>query len=295
MNNFTTNGFVPAVFIKGRLVVEVAHSEKYCSHFKTLARFAVVYGLCTILVGCGAVSRSKKMSPANIVRNECVILLHGLGRTYHSMDSMQKKLTQEGYHTVNLDYPSRKKRIEQLAAEYIPTAIDHCNERDTAQIHFVTHSLGGIVLRMAIKQNRPEKLGRVVMLSPPNQGSEAVDDLKERWYYSWINGPAGQELSTSEDSTPNRLGAVDYPVGIIMGDRHAFFDSWLLTLFQGANDGKVSVERAKLDGMIDFIVVHESHSFIMNSDHVQSQTIQFLSNGAFLHDNNLERDNVEQP
>jgi triacylglycerol lipase len=295
MSNFATNGSEPAVFIKRRLVTEVTNNTKYISFFKTLARFAVVYGVCTILVGCGAVSRSKKMLPANIVKNECVILLHGLGRTYHSMDKMQTTLTHAGYHTINFDYPSRKESIEQLASEYIPAAIDQCNELDPVQIHFVTHSLGGIVLRMAVKQKRPKKLGRVVMLSPPNQGSEAVDDLKERWYFSWLNGPAGQELSTSEDSTPNQLGPVDYPVGIIIGDRHAFFDAWLLKLFQGANDGKVSVERAKLDGMTDFIVVHESHSFIMKSELVQSQTIEFLNNGAFLHDNNAGIKEVEQP
>lgn len=225
------------------------------------------------------------MMPKDNPLNECVILLHGLGRTYHSMEEMQEKLTQEGYHTVNLDYPSRKKTIEELAAEAIPPALKHCSCFNSDKIHFVTHSLGGIVVRMAIKQNRPEKLGRIVMLSPPNQGSEAVDNLKERWYYSLINGPAGQELSTAENSVPNRLGPVDYPVGIITGDKQAFFDSWLLDLFRGANDGKVSVERAKVEGMTDFIVVHQSHTYIMDSDYVQFETVNFLRKGSFSHNN----------
>jgi len=227
------------------------------------------------------------MIPTDNVINECVILLHGLGRTYHSMGKMQKKLAQAGYHTVNLDYPSRQLSIEQLAAEHIPPALEQCSSFVPDKIHFVTHSMGGIVARMAIKQSRPEKLGRVVMLSPPNRGSEAVDDLKERWYYSWINGPAGQELSTSDDSVPNQLGPVDYPVGVITGDRQAFFDSWLLPFFRGANDGKVSVERSKVDGMTDLIVVHESHSFIMNSEYVQRESVYFLKNGFFSHDEGI--------
>lgn len=235
------------------------------------------------LVGCSTAVKSITMLPEENSENECVILVHGLGRTYQSMTQMQRKLIQAGYQTVNLDYPSRKFSIKQLAANYIPLAIDECSSHNPDKIHFVTHSLGGIVVRMAVKQNRPERLGRVVMLSPPNQGSEAVDQLKKYGYFSLLNGPAGQELSTSEDSTPNKLGPVDYPVGIITGDRHSHFDDWMSAMFLRANDGKVSVERAKLEGMTDFIVVHESHSFIMKSDNVQSLTVEFLKNEAFNH------------
>lgn len=247
--------------------------------------FSLVAVFCSIgllgLSGCGTLSKTKVMVPKEGGLNECVILVHGLGRTYHSMGKMQKKLTQAGYHTVNLDYPSRKQNIEELAVNYIPPVLEECAKFKSGKIHFVTHSMGGIVVRMAVKQNRPDKLGRIVMLSPPNGGSEAVDDLKERWYFSWVNGPAGQQLSTHEHSLPNRLGPVDYPVGIIAGNEQAFFDSWLLSFFQGANDGKVSVERTKVEGMTDFIVVPQSHSFIMNGDNVQAETIHFLKNGYF--------------
>ncbi|MBW2659976.1 MAG: alpha/beta fold hydrolase, partial [Deltaproteobacteria bacterium] len=221
------------------------------------------------------------LEPVQNNRNECIILLHGLGRTSRSLTQMQKTLAKAGYHTVNLDYPSRKKTIEQLAAEYVPLAVERCNSYQPSSIHFVTHSLGGIIARMAIKNDRPGNLGRVVMLSPPNGGSEAADALGGRWYYSWFNGPAGQQLSTAEDSVPNKLGPVEYPVGIITGDRHAFFDFWLLKLFRGENDGKVSVERARLEGMADFLVVHSSHPYIMNSDYVKGETVYFLQNGTF--------------
>lgn len=245
------------------------------------------------LSGCGAASRSSRMVPIESGRNECVILLHGLGRTSGSMSRMQKALTQAGFHTVNLDYPSRKESIEQLAQNHIPKAVSHCQEYQPDQIHFVTHSLGGIVARMAFEQQRPDRLGRVVMLSPPNRGSEAADVLQNRWTYRWMNGPAGQELSTSPDSTPNRLGPADYPVGIIMGNRQTLFDAWVASLFSGEdgsevfsgpNDGKISIERAELTGMTDFIVVPENHTHIMKSEYVHYQTIEFLTHGRFSHD-----------
>lgn len=251
--------------------------------FPAFAKVILCGCTCLFLIGCGTRSYSIKQPPPEKAVGECVILLHGMGRTYHSMDKMQAALTRAGYHTVNLDYPSRKEDIESLAANYPPLALELCRQFNPGAIHFVTHSLGGIVSRAAIKQNRPAKLGRVVMLSPPNRGSSVVDHLKDRWYYAWLNGPAGQQLATAQDSVPNQLGPVNYSVGIITGDRHAFFDKWLLSYFNGANDGKVSVEQAKLDRMADFLVVHQSHPYIMNSEYVQFETIQFLKTGGFAH------------
>lgn len=235
----------------------------------------------SMLTGCSKMGFSTKKPSANNNLGECVVLLHGMGRTHHSLDDMQDQLTKAGFHTVNYGYPSRKKDIESIARDYVPVALDKCQQFTPTAVHFVTHSLGGIVLRMAIQQNRPENLGRVVMLSPPNRGSSLVDTLKDWWFYEWINGPAGQQLSTSADSVPNKLGRVDYPVGIITGDRHAFFDAWFSSKIPGEDDGKVSVERAKVDGMSSFLVVHESHPFIMNDEYVQRETVYFLKHGTF--------------
>jgi len=235
------------------------------------------------LTGCGKRTFLIKEPSTENIRGECVVLLHGLGRTYRSMSGMQETLTGAGHHTVNLDYPSTKKNIESIAGENFPPAIDQCREFNPAVIHFVTHSLGGIVVRKAFNENRPEKLGRVVMLSPPNRGSALVDKLKDWRLYIWLNAPAGQQLSTAPDSVPNQLGRVDFPVGIITGDRYAFFDAWFSFLIPGEDDGKVSVERAKVDGMSDFLLVHESHSFIMDSDYVKAETVYFLIHGTFRH------------
>lgn len=214
-------------------------------------------------------------------KHECVILLHGLGRTSSSMDDIEERLQKAGYSTINLDYPSRKKSIETLAVQIIPIGLKRC--RSASEIHFVTHSMGGILLRYYLSRYPIDNLGNTVMLSPPNNGSEVVDVLKENTLYKWHFGPAGQQLGTGPDSLAVKLGPVDYPVGIITGDDPAFFDFWLQDMIPGSGDGKVSVERAKVEGMADFLVLPLSHSFIMKEDEVIEQTIHFLSNGTFSH------------
>lgn len=236
---------------------------------------------------CNA-TKSVVQEPTAILNNkECVVLLHGLGRTSRSMNELQEALVNEGYLTANLDYPSREKKIENIALEDFPRGVAECQKYAPVAIHFVTHSLGGIVLRMALSEQRPHHLGRVVMLSPPNKGSHIVDEIGDWSLYKWLNGPAGQQLSTHTTSAPNQLGSVDYPVGIITGDQHAFFDAWFASFIPGADDGKVSVENAQVEGMHDFLVVHEAHSFIMESDYVHRQTIHFLKNGFFNHTQEL--------
>jgi hypothetical protein len=221
-------------------------------------------------------------SPAK-AQGECVVLIHGMARTLHSMDAMQEYLTDAGYYTVSLGYPSTQKTIEDIAADHFQLAVEQCQEFHPSAIHFVTHSLGGIILRTVLKEKKPENMGRVVMLSPPNKGSVAADRLKDWWFYKWLNGPAGQQLTTDEDSSPNRLGPVDYPVGIITGDRYFFFDFWLSSMIPGRDDGKVSVANARLDGMDDFLVVHETHPFIMDAEYVHDETLHFLQHGKFKH------------
>lgn len=246
-----------------------------------LALFCLIASI--FLSACYKIPYSAKQAAAKGSTGDCVVLLHGMGRTYQSMDNLQKVLTDRGYHTVNIGYPSTKKNIETLAQEHFPMAIEQCKKFNPKRIHFVSHSLGGIIIRQAIKNDRPAQLGRVVMLSPPNKGASVVDAIGDWKIYKWLNGPAGQQLSTHPSSLPNRLGPVDYPVGVISGNRYAWFDGWLSNIIPGLDDGKVSVERTKLEGMSDFLVVSESHPFIMNSAYVQEETIHFLKYGKFNH------------
>jgi len=247
-----------------------------------LRALAVLLSIC-----CGACKQTVShnfMSRPPGEKGECVVLVHGLGRSADSMNFLQERLHEQGYDTVSLDYPSTALPIEDLAQEYLPKAIAECQKTAPQTIHLVSHSLGGIIIRQAFKDKRPNNLGRVVMLSPPNHGSEVADTLKNFSPYRWFFGPVGAQLGTENTSLPNQLGAVTYPVGVITGDRHAPFDTWFADIIPGDDDGKVSVKSARLDGMSDFLVVHESHPFIMNSVEVADEVIHFLHKGHFDHE-----------
>lgn len=210
-----------------------------------------------------------------------VILLHGLCRTSRSMAKMEHALTDAGYQVQNASYPSRTASVQQLADDAIGKAVGNCQQDGASKIDFVTHSLGGILVRSYLTRHSAPSLGRVVMLAPPNQGSEVVDKLGWLFLFKWINGPAGNELGTDTNSTPNQLGPATYPVGVIAGDRSI---NWINSLLiPGRDDGKVSVERTKLAGMSDHLVIHTAHPFIMKNREAIRQTIQFLHTGDFDH------------
>lgn len=217
---------------------------------------------------------------ADSLKKEYVVLLHGLARSDGSMKRMQEALIEQGYGTCNIDYPSRKHSIETLAHEHVLPEILRLLPGKNVKISFVAHSLGGIIVRELLRKHRFENLNAVVMLSPPNQGSEVVDAMGDWWLFEWINGPAGKELGTDEDSMPNKLGAPDYKLGIITGN--ATINPILSLMIPGEDDGKVSVESARLEGMSDFLVVPVSHPFIMKDEEVIRQVLHFLEFHHFL-------------
>jgi len=236
--------------------------------------------LCVFLVASdpGAAKSSATASTGTILQ-PCVILLHGLARSPSSMKKMSKALTKSGYLVRNTEYPSTAKPVDELASEVIPAAVESCTEEGDRTVHFVTHSMGGILIRYFLETNEIDELGRVVMLSPPNQGSEVVDKMGDVPGYMAVNGPAGQQLGTDEESVPLQLGPATFDVGIITGDRS--INLFLSAMIPGDDDGKVSIERAKLEGMADFLVVHHSHPFIMKKDLVIQQVLYFLEHGRF--------------
>ena len=122
-------------------------------------------------------------------------------------------------------------------------------------------------------------MGRVVMLGPPNKGSQVVDELRSMPGFELINGPAGLQLGTENDSVPNTLGPADFEVGIIAGTSTINF--FLSTMLPNPNDGKVSVESTKLEGMTDHISMPVTHPFMMKNEQVIKQVIYFLNNGVF--------------
>ena len=217
---------------------------------------------------------------APALADDCVVLLHGLARTANSMDTMQKALDDSGFVTANIGFPSREYTVEELANMAIPQGIDACSESPGIErLHFVTHSLGGILVRKYLSEHEIANLGRVVMLAPPNQGSLAADELQNVPGFDWLNGPAGRQLGKGEDSVPLQLGPADFELGIIAGDRT--IDPLTSAVLDNPDDGRVSVDDTRLDGMTDFVVVQHSHAFIMRMREPIELTIRFLNTGSF--------------
>jgi triacylglycerol esterase/lipase EstA (alpha/beta hydrolase family) len=212
-----------------------------------------------------------------MLKNETVILLHGLARKATSMNKLEKCLKEKGYAVVNVDYPSTKHDIESLAQTSIGEAINKVEEG--AKVHFVTHSMGGILVRQFLRQNKIANLGRVVMLGPPNSGSEIVDILQNMPGFKVVNGPAGLQLSAKDHGLPNQLGPADFELGIIAGSRS--INLVLSTLLPTPNDGKVSVESSKLEGMADHVTLPVTHTFMMRNPAVIEQVSTFLQEGKF--------------
>lgn len=213
---------------------------------------------------------------------EHVVLLHGLARSEKSMEPMEAALTEAGYTVSNIGYASRRATIDQLADDAVGRGVAACRAKGAVRIHFVTHSMGGILVRSHLARHEIPELGRVVMLGPPNAGSEVVDRIGGWRLFQAVNGPAGRQLGTDADSLPVTLGPVSFPVGVIAGNRSI---NWINSaMIPGPDDGKVSVERTKVAGMRDHIVVAATHPFMMRKDEVIRQVIHFLREERFSRD-----------
>ncbi len=210
---------------------------------------------------------------------ECVLLLHGMARTSRSMAVMESRLTKAGYVVRNVGYPSREHRLDTLARMAIGGGLLQLSGQECSRVHIVTHSLGGILVRAYLASDSIPNLGRVVMLGPPNQGSEVADRLKDWSLYQMINGPVGQQLGTDPGSPPNTLDSARFEVGVIAGDLSI---NWINSqMLPGSDDGKVTVQATRLKGMKDHIVIHSTHPMMMRNKAVLHQTLHFLAHGVF--------------
>lgn len=228
-----------------------------------------------LLLGCVGAAAAAGEARGERGAPDSVVLLHGLYRSERSMRPLASRLASEGYQVHNVGYASTRGTPEELEAE-IERQLDACCAA-APRVHFVTHSLGGILLRAVLARREPANLGRVVMLAPPNHGSELVDLLGDS--LGFLLGPTGRELGTRPESLPNRLPRPDYPVGVIAG-------TWSINpigslVLPGASDGTVAVSSTWIEGMSDFAAVPTTHTFILRSTAAADRVVEFLREGRF--------------
>jgi triacylglycerol lipase len=250
-----------AVFFS-RVAVPVYHSF--------VARTAKV--LSSLLLSGAALANAD-----TVPKGETVVLVHGLGRTSWSMAPLAIRLEREGFEVELVRYPSTRSHPGDLV-DHFEREIDRCCARAT-RVSFVTHSLGGILVRAYLAERGQRNRGRVVMLAPPNRGSELVDRLADWPLFRWVMGPTALTLGTSAQSLPNSLPPADFDVGVIAGT--GTVNPLGSALLPGPSDGTVTVESTRLDGMTDFAVVPVSHTFIMWSAEVSRLVTSFLRDGSF--------------
>lgn len=194
------------------------------------------------------------------------------------MAILEARLSNAGFRIVSFGYPSTSESMEDLV-DRLGDSLAQCCEAEQATIHFVTHSMGGVLVRSYLAQQPEAHEGRVVMLSPPNQGSEVIDAFADSPMLRALLGPAGSKLGTDSTAIPSQLGPVRFSLGIIAGDRSLNpLYSWLIP---GPDDGKVGVDRARVEGAADFMVVPATHTFIMNRKDVADEVVYFLEHGRF--------------
>lgn len=247
--------------------------------YERLTRLAAIGGVVLIMLLCCPILCLNLMAAEGSSATKAyVVLLHGLGRSHRSMWVMEYVLARQGYEVINLPYPSTRYPIKDLARAVGEAVEQRCTKPNQA-VHFVTHSLGGIILRAYLSGYPPINIGRIVMLAPPNQGSELADILRDNPLLACLDVPAIAQLGACSTCIPSGLGPVYGQVGVITGDKS--LNPLFSYLIPGADDGTVSVKSARVEGMKAFLVVHHSHTFIMHSPEVISQVVHFLEQGTF--------------
>lgn len=226
------------------------------------------------LAAAPSLAQSRPAVATPDVLREPVVLLHGLARGPASMRSLERALVAAGHPVCNVGYPSRQQDLAGLARLHVLPRIRACFPGYSGRVHFVTHSMGGLVVRqLAAEQSLP--IGRVVMLAPPNHGSEIVDRIGDSALFRRLAGPAAQQLR----SRPHDVPPASFQLGVLAGDRT--LNPWLSLLLPGANDGKVTVASTRLPGMQDFRVLHTSHPLILHNRTAITMTLNFLEHGCF--------------
>jgi pimeloyl-ACP methyl ester carboxylesterase len=246
---------------------------------KRLGRHLVVGALVVALFGLPACASRATPDAGTQGARETVVVLHGLGRDRTSMWLLGSRIEEAGFDVVRIGYDSLNEPPERILAD-LSRQIDACCADLAVPVHFVGHSLGGLMIRAYLARQRPGVLGRVVLIAAPNAGTPLVDAHRDSWWMG-LAGPTAQSLGTDPGSFPNSLPAPDYPVGVIAGVSEI---PWLKDQIPGPDDGLVPLASTRLGGMLDFVVVESSHAGLRYSREVARQVIAFLRGGHFARD-----------
>lgn len=219
--------------------------------------------------------KTKASSPT-----DTVVLIHGLGRTRRSMWMVALWLRFCGYRVTSIGYPSRCVSISEAVEAHITPKLESLELEAGSRVHFVTHSLGGIVFRAwAAKRDAAFPLGRAVLLAPPNQGSQIIDELRQWGWVRWLLGPVAAELGTDAGSTPNTLGPLPPNTGIIMGSKDTL--PFFRHLLGPESDGVVTITSSHAEGESDFVLLPANHATIIMQPAVFRAVNRFLKTGNF--------------
>ena len=229
---------------------------------------------CILLSSCvsgnSPASKPDESGKVAMKKDGTIVLLHGQGRTRLSMMILSRRFRSAGYQTVNFPYHQTIDSLDEISDQLIGFI---GKKVKTTNYHLVGHSLGNVIIRNAFRKEYPAGLGKIVMLAPPNQPAHLAKLLKKNLIYLWITGDSGKKLS--EEAFYRDLPVPTVRFGIIAGDK-----GQSLT-FSEPNDGMVSIESTKLDGMADWLLLHHGHTFIMNCRDTFEQCRRFIERGSF--------------
>lgn len=243
-----------------------------------MIRLIVLFAfLFSMICSCTPLAGSPEALQASAVAGETVVLLHGFGRSNAAMWVLALRLKDAGYQVVQVGYGSLGNSPEDILQDVIRQIDDCCSELEQP-VHFVGHSLGGLMIRAYLAGHRVKSMGKVVLIGTPNKGTPVVDLFKDSWWMQ-LAGPTASALGTDENSFPRSLPAPDYSLGIIAGvTDNGFFSGQI----PGEDDGLVPVASTSLAGMEDFIIIETNHTMMRYNSEVALQTISFLRNSRFL-------------
>ena len=210
---------------------------------------------------------------------ETVVIIHGLARSGYAMRSLTGRIEEAGYNTFVVDYASLGKSMDEVVMDVTEQINDCCH--GAVRVHFVGHSLGGLLTRAYFTRPQSErlrqKLGQVIMIGTPNQGSAIVDHYEDRWWMKKF-GDTTLSLGTTPEDFPRKLPPPDFRPGVIAGT-----NGWFLSnkIFGEKNDGLVAVSSTHLPEMADYVEIDVGHSMMRFNKEVAEQTLYFLEHGQF--------------